>query len=218
MGERFINLQRFRFIANGTITIFVLLLIVSRLMGGSSSIYYWLWGIPSITVSTLEIYFLTRSLMKQPKNIDTRFSTFAISLGATVGFGIVAIAIPYSQFQIPHMEILHPMGTVLSLLPYPFVIWAMLCLKDCLTLIPEAHTVVAHGIYKYSRHPLYVCYIIWAVANIMLFPAWPMLVASVAHIALLVWRLRREEQLLLATFPEYRQYYMRTGLCGNIFL
>jgi len=84
-----------------------------------------------------------------------------------------------------------------------------------MTIIPEAHAVVARGIYRYSRHPLYMCYIVWAIANMMMFPSWLMLAISTAHIIVLFVRLKREETLLLATFPEYHSYYAATGLIGN---
>jgi protein-S-isoprenylcysteine O-methyltransferase Ste14 len=54
----------------------------------------------------------------------------------------------------------------------------------------------------------------WAAANVLMFPTWLMLGAAVMQIAFLQIRLRREETLLLETFPEYRRYYERTGLIG----
>jgi len=212
-----IKQQRFRFIASGLVTLFLVLIIGSTIRMYFTSDDHLLWGTPVIAVSLLDIYFLTRSLVRAPKSIDTRLSTFIISIGATFGFSLVAILIADPPFEFPHRQVVEQAGRLLTLLPYPFVLWALLCLKDCLTVVPEAHAVVANGIYRYSRHPLYVCYMIWAIANIMLFPTLSMLIGSIAQIAFLLVRLRREEQLLLKTFPEYREYYQRTGLCGNIY-
>ena len=209
--------QRFRFIVSGLVTTFLILIIVSATMMILKSDEYLLWGIPVIAVSLLDIYFLTRSLLRAPKSIDTRLSTFIISGGATFGFSLAAILIVDPQLQFPHMQVVERVGRYIAILPYPFVIWSLFCLKDCLTVVPEAHAVVANGIYRYSRHPLYVCYMIWAVANSMMFPTLSMLIGSVAQIGFLLVRLGREEQLLLKTFPEYRQYYERTGLCGTMF-
>ena len=100
-------------------------------------------------------------------------------------------------------------------MPYPFIIAALFSLRNCLTVIPEAHRVVAHGIYKYSRHPLYMCYLIWNFAYIFMFPSWLMIAINLVGMAVQVLRLKREETLLLATFPEYRDYYLRTGLLGT---
>lgn len=209
--------QQFRFIASGLVTLFLLVIIVRAIMMLFTSSDHLLWGVPVIAISLLDIYFLTRSLVREPKNIDTRLSTAIISLGATFGFSLVAVSIADPQLEFPHMQVVQQMGRFLAIMPYPFVLWSLLCLKDCLTVVPEAHAVVANGIYRYSRHPLYVCYIVWAIANIMMFPTLSMLIGSIAQITFLIVRLRREEQLLLTTFPEYGQYYQRTGLCGNMY-
>lgn len=210
------NANFVRFAANGTIAVFFLVLVVGRLTAFPTSTYHLLWGGVAIIVALLDIYFLAKSTLNKPKNIDTSVSSFLVAVGGSLGFLGSAVAIGYPVPDLPFATVLRQAGSVVALLPYPFIIWSLLCLKECLTVIPEAHGVVAHGIYKYSRHPLYVCYIVWAIATIMMFPSLPMLAASSFQIALLVLRIRREEKLLLATFPEYRDYYSRTGLIGNL--
>lgn len=205
-----------RYTANAIITLYLLIVIVGRLTTFSSSPYHLLWGGVALIVAVLDIYFLTRSLLNEPKNVDTSLAGFLLGVGGTMGFVASAAAITYPVADFPLAGAVRQTGTVVAILPYPFILWALFCLKDCLTVIPEAHSVVAHGIYKYSRHPLYVCYIVWAVANMMMFPSLPMAAVSVAHIAVLVLRLKREEKLLLATFPEYCDYHGRTGLVGNL--
>lgn len=215
MGGRQLKSQQFRFIASGLVTLFLMIIIVRAVMMLWVSKEYLLWGIPVVAVSLLDIYFLTRSLLREPKKMDTRISTFIISIGATFGFSLVAIGIGDSPLDLPYRHFWQQVGRGLALVPYPFVLWALCCLKDCLTVVPEAHTVVANGIYRYSRHPLYVCYMVWAVANSMMFPTLSMIIGSTLQVIFLVVRLRREEQLLLDTFPEYLGYYQRTGLCGK---
>ena len=209
--------QRFRFMASGMVTVFLLAIMSSTVMKLVASPDYVLWAIPVIVVTFLDLYFLTRSLLRAPKSIDTRLSTLIISIGATFGFSLVAVLIADAELVFPYIEMIKKMGRFLSLVPYPLVLWSLLCLKDCLTVVPEAHTVIAHGIYKYSRHPLYVCYIVWIISNVMMFPTLSMLTASVVQILFLMVRLKREEKLLLETFPEYKEYYKKTGLLGNIF-
>ena len=190
----------------------VVFLALTRL---AASVHHMLWGIPVIAVSLLDIYFLTRSLLQQPKKIDTSLSSLLIGLGTTFGVSVLVMFLSTPQAGGEFMENVRQIGGYLSVLPYPLVIWSLFCLKDCLTAVPEAHAVVAHGPYKYSRHPLYVCYMLWAIANMLMFPTLPMLLASVSQIGFLLLRLRREEALLLQTFPEYKYYYERTGLIGT---
>lgn len=215
MKDEVVRQQHMRYLASGAVTLFMVAVIFLTLTRITVSLHHLLWGLPVIVVSLLDVYFLTRSLLQQPKNIDTRFSSLLIGLGTTFGFSVLVmfISAPHSGGGI--LADIRQAGVVLSVLPYPFVVWSLFCLRDCLTVVPEAHAVVAHGPYKYSRHPLYVCYMIWAVADVMMFPTLPMLIASASQIAFLSLRLRREEKLLLQTFPEYAYYYERTGLVGS---
>ena len=206
--------QIIRYFSGGSVTLFMLAIIVLTATTLNRSLYHFLCGLPVIAVSLLDIYFLSRSLLQKPKTIDTRISSVLIGLGTTFGFSVAVMVLSPQQASVSYAVELRQIGVVLSLLPYPLVIWSLFCLGDCLTVVPEAHAVVAHGPYKFSRHPLYVCYMAWAVANVLMFPTWLMLGAAALQIAFLQIRLRREEALLLETFPEYRQYYQRTGLIG----
>lgn len=206
--------QRLRYLAGGSVTLFMIGIIFLTVTTLNRSLYHWLWGIPVIAVSLLDIYFLSRSLLQEPKKIDVRISSLLIGLGTTFGFSVAVIVFSPLTSYFVFADELRRMGSFLALIPYPFVIWALFCLGDCLTVVPEAHAVVANGPYRFSRHPLYVCYMVWAVANTMMFPTLPMLLAAVAQILFLFIRLRREEALLLQTFPEYAHYYARTGLVG----
>ena len=215
MNKKAIGEQQWRFLAGGAVTLFMIAILFLTLMRIASSIHHLLSGIPVIAVSLLDIYFLTRSLLQQPKKIDTRLSSLLIGLGTTFGFSVIVMFLSAPRASGELMEEIRQIGVLLSILQYPLVIWSLFCLKDCLTVVPEAHAVVAHGPYKYSRHPLYVCYMLWAIANVLMFPSFPMLLASVSQIGFLLLRLRREEALLLQTFPEYKYYYERTGLIGS---
>ena len=215
MNKKAIGEQQWRFLAGGAVTLFMIAILFLTLMRIASSIHHLLWGIPVIAVSLLDIYFLTRSLLQQPKKIDTRLSSLLIGLGTTFGFSVIVMFLSAPRVSGGLMDEIRQIGVVISILQYPLVIWSLFCLKDCLTVVPEAHAVVAHGPYKYSRHPLYVCYMLWAIANVLMFPSFPMLLASVSQIGFLLLRLRREEALLLQTFPEYKYYYERTGLIGS---
>lgn len=207
--------QTVRLLANSLLTLFCIALIIFRLSGLLTFGYHWFWAVPALFVAGLNLYFLTKSFINKPKEMDTSLASFFISVGASLGFCLSGAFITSPVLEFSGMHEARQLGSLLSVLPYPFVIWALLCLGKCLTVIPEAHTVVAHGIYKYSRHPLYVCYIVWEIANMMMFPAMPVIAGASLHIALLIARLRREERLLLDTFPEYRAYYNSTGLVGR---
>lgn len=207
-----------RVTANAVVSIFCLFFIITILTNlVSAPEPYWVTGIAALLINGLDVYFLTRSMLHMPKGTDTRISTFFISVCASIcpAF-LLLVSINCSLLQFPGQAVLRAIGEVIAVCPYPFVIWSVLCLKDCLTVVPEAHCLVSKGIYKYSRHPLYMCYITWAVANIMMFPSWEMFSLAILQIVLQVARFRREEALLLENFSEYLEYYNKTGLIGKL--
>lgn len=204
-----------RNLASGIIIIFTLSTIISKLFSHSDVVVYWLCSVPLIIISILNIYFIIKSLIKKPVDMDTRLSTFLISVFGCLGFFLVPVFMSYPPISFLNFSILKYTGAMISLIPYPFILWALICLKECFTVIPESHKIVSKGIYKYSRHPLYMCYITWIISNILMFRSVPIILISIAHIYLLFLRIKREEAILIKSFPEYINYYNETGLIGR---
>jgi protein-S-isoprenylcysteine O-methyltransferase Ste14 len=74
------------------------------------------------------------------------------------------------------------------------------------SLVPQARSVVQTGPYRWIRHPLYLSEEI-AIVGVVLRFLTPLTVAVlVVHIAIQVWRILYEEDLLRRTFPEYSAY------------
>jgi len=77
----------------------------------------------------------------------------------------------------------------------------------------EDQALVTSGIYSYTRHPIYLSLVLWAVAQPLLLQN---VIAGLAGVVavLLVWivRVSREERMMLDKFgEEYIQYMSRTG-------
>jgi protein-S-isoprenylcysteine O-methyltransferase Ste14 len=204
-----------RSIAAGCGVLLILKSTIENIMSYSWSFYYWIWGMPILVINTLNLYFLYKSLRQKPKQIDSRWSSFLISTGAALALGVTSFFTSYPLLELPYITTLSHIGVVISLFPYPFAIWAILSLNNCLTVLPEAHALVVRGIYKFSRHPLYMCYIVWAISSMLVFPSWPVIVLSITEIILQLLRLKREEALLLEALPEYKNYREQTGLIGR---
>ena len=79
--------------------------------------------------------------------------------------------------------------------------------------VREGHTLVTGGIYAHIRHPMYAAHFLWAIGQLLLLHNWiagPALL--VALVPLYLYRVPREEQLMLDEFgDEYRDYSGRTG-------
>ena len=79
--------------------------------------------------------------------------------------------------------------------------------------IREGHTLVTEGAYRRIRHPMYAAHWLWAVAQVLLVDNW---LAGPAFLVLFVplylFRVPREEQMMLGRFgEEYEAYMARTG-------
>lgn len=71
--------------------------------------------------------------------------------------------------------------------------------------------VVAHGLYRRSRHPIYTGLLLYGAGSVLVtgHPVVP--AAGVGMLALLMAKARWEESMLIRSTPSYRQYAQRTG-------
>ena len=79
--------------------------------------------------------------------------------------------------------------------------------------VREQHVLMTRGIYRYVRHPMYVAFWLWAIAQALLLPNWVAGFAAIVGFGVLFFdRLPREEKLMLETFgDDYREYMARTN-------
>ncbi|MEO0075626.1 MAG: protein-S-isoprenylcysteine O-methyltransferase [candidate division WOR-3 bacterium] len=77
----------------------------------------------------------------------------------------------------------------------------------------KGHKLVGHGLFKYIRHPIYAAHFLWAFALPLIFHNWIAGFALfVTFLPFYLYRVRREEKMLLEYFPnEYRLYMQRTN-------
>ena len=76
----------------------------------------------------------------------------------------------------------------------------------------EDHKLITEGIYRHVRHPMYVGFWLWAVAQALLLPNWIAGPAGLIGFGTLFFgRVAREERMMLEKFGEdYRAYMART--------
>lgn len=79
--------------------------------------------------------------------------------------------------------------------------------------VREQHALVTDGLYRYVRHPMYSAFFMWALAQALLLPNW---IAGPAGLVgfgtLFLFRVGREEQMMLQSFgDDYRAYMKRTA-------
>jgi protein-S-isoprenylcysteine O-methyltransferase Ste14 len=77
----------------------------------------------------------------------------------------------------------------------------------------DQHILVTRGVYRYVRHPMYSAFFLWALAQALLLPNWIAgLSGFVGFGILFLFRVGREEALMIEAFgEEYRAYMRRTA-------
>ncbi len=79
--------------------------------------------------------------------------------------------------------------------------------------IRNEHKLVTDGLYKYVRHPMYLSFWLWAIAQFLLLPNWFAGLAGLVGVGILYFhRVGHEEAMMRKAFGQsYDDYAKRTG-------
>jgi protein-S-isoprenylcysteine O-methyltransferase Ste14 len=116
--------------------------------------------------------------------------------------GLLAATTRWHQFQ---------------LLALPFFIASLLLAGWAVTVMRLGHfnirpairdgaLLITHGPYRYIRHPMYASLLLAGLGLLLVSWSWPRLAGFLALWLVLYLKLRIEERLLLAHFPDYDHY------------
>jgi protein-S-isoprenylcysteine O-methyltransferase Ste14 len=125
---------------------------------------------------------------------------FAATLASNIQFGLLLL---------PRRAVSPPVAltaAVLTTAGLLLAITALLHLGRCFAILPQARGFVRSGPYAVIRHPVYAGEIVAAFGTALLFAQpWAITIAVVA-LALQLWRMDFEEQVLTAADPRYASY------------
>ena len=113
-------------------------------------------------------------------------------------------------------EALRSAGAVLWLAGAVLCLWPLWYLRRSFSLEPEARTLVTSGPYRLARHPIYTVYLLINAGILLRHLTVPLALVLAAWVALLLIRIRYEEGVLTAAFPEYPEYRRRVRAFGVI--
>lgn len=115
------------------------------------------------------------------------------------------------QWIRPSGPVLFVTGVFFWLIGAYLGLWSLLRLRRAFSIVPQARTLVTDGPYRIARHPVYASYLLQygGVALSHLTPA--LAAAFCAWFVIVTLRIRYEESVLTATFPEYASYRLSVG-------
>ena len=93
-------------------------------------------------------------------------------------------------------------------------LWPLWYLRRSFSVEPEARNLVIAGPYRLARHPVYAVYVLTYFGIWLRTLSLPFLAVYVLWFVLLFFRIRYEEGVLSAEFPEYAAYRRRVGALG----
>jgi len=113
-----------------------------------------------------------------------------------------------------YVLIYRPFWLAMQLSGLALAVWAIATmrlrqLRPGPDLAPHAQLVTS-GPYRFIRHPMYLAFLLTFGGLVGNLPLVPRVVAFGIFIVVLVIKAQYEESLLLARFPEYREYQKRT--------
>ncbi|MDR1131005.1 MAG: isoprenylcysteine carboxylmethyltransferase family protein [Oscillospiraceae bacterium] len=198
------------------ITSVIALVILCLQLSKTASMALFLWFAPNaISVGTIVVLLLL-NLKHKPVQIKDTFIVFCAAMLSTNFCVIISLfGNLFPLYQDAPLSNLQATGAFLNMLSMPFYVWAVLSLGRGFTILPEAHRLSARGIYKISRHPIYLTYVFWCITQNMIYQTGSVIVFSVIQIVLYGFRARCEEKVLSDTFPEYDGYLKRVMWLGT---
>lgn len=139
-----------------------------------------------------------------------------------VFFALIAFLVMYlagaawiEAFSFPLPTWLRWAGFALGMISVVFWIWVQIHLDtqwSAQLQLKKNHHLVTTGPYAYIRHPLYLGMFGWCISLPLLTANWIFLVICSLTIVALLWRVPKEEQMMIEAFgDEYRAYMHHTG-------
>lgn len=89
--------------------------------------------------------------------------------------------------------------------------WPLWYLRTSFSVEPAARTLVTSGPYRIVRHPIYTSYVLSFSGLLLLHLTVPMALVAASWFTITRLRIRCEEQVLEAAFPEYEMYRRQVG-------
>jgi protein-S-isoprenylcysteine O-methyltransferase Ste14 len=176
----------------------------------------------------MRIYFMIKvhhsggRLMPDAGAIEREGGRGVFALRVIMFFALMAFLVMYilgakwiDMFRFPLPDWLRWAGFVLGILSIAFMTWIQVTLDtqwSAQLQLTKNHELVTTGPYARIRHPLYSSVFCWGLSLALLTANWIFVAVTLSSIAGLLWRIPKEEQMMIEAFgEEYKDYMQHTG-------
>ena len=130
-------------------------------------------------------------------------------ISALIGTFLLTVVVLFPRREVsPSAD---AVSALLTLSGSAFAVVVLTQLRESFSIMAEARQLVTAGVYRLVRHPLYLAEEIAAIGVVMqFFSPWTALILAV-QIGFQLRRMRNEEVILTAIFPEYLAYREKTA-------
>jgi len=175
-----------------------------------------LWFVPNMAAVCVVIALTLGNLRNKPSRTEDSPMMFGAAMLSTNFCILIALfGHLFPLYQTAPSASVQGAGALLNLLSMPFYLAAVLSLGRGFAILPEAHTLQTGGLYKISRHPIYLTYLFWCATQNLIYQTWTVLGFSVVQTILFLYRAKQEEKVLTLTFPAYEEYRNRVMWLGT---
>ena len=147
---------------------------------------------------------------RNPRFRDGRARVIVASLGASfllVGVGLLPTGPVLWEGSVRSIQI----GLLITVVGAALAVVALASLGSNFSIVPEAKSLVVTGPYRSVRNPMYLAEILMMFGIVLSNPRVTYLIGALGVVGLQLYRIRVEEQLLSAAFPNaYQMFVART--------
>jgi protein-S-isoprenylcysteine O-methyltransferase Ste14 len=125
--------------------------------------------------------------------------------------GISAVVISFAFLVVSQFEftLLIYLGAIISIFGIILIIISYVQIKNQFL---NAKKIVNKGLYKYSRHPMYLGFIMLLMGISFFSSSLLVLVYSIIFSILLIWQAYEEEKNMIRRFPRYKEYQRKVPM------
>ena len=145
-------------------------------------------------------------LANKPKKKYSKIGPKLISLLGSFFPYLLIVAPKTVLFRVPAV-----LGLLLPLIGIIISTIGLVSLRKSFSITPEVRDLVVSGVYSVIRHPMYLGSFISLAGIVLVRLSIFSLLIYIVWIIIQVWRSRLEEQLLIAEYPDYKEYVKKTS-------